>query len=174
MQEEIKIPQERIAVLIGEKGSTKRKLQNKTKTKIVISSKEGDVTVTGEDPILVLKSKDIVKAVGRGFNPEIALELLKEDELLDIINIQDFSGKSKKAEERLRSRVIGSNGKARRTLEKMTNTHICVYGKTVSIIGKEEDTYLTRRGVEMILNGSPHGNVYIWLQKQLNLRKLGQ
>lgn len=172
MQEEVKIPKERIAVLIGEKGATKRKLQNKTKTKIKVSSKEGDVTIEGEDSLKVIKTKDIVKAVGRGFNPEIALELTKEEMILDLINIQDFSGKSKKAEERLKSRVIGTDGKARKMLEKMTNTNICVYGKTVAIIGKQEDVYLARRGVEIILNGAPHNNAYHWIQKQLDVKEI--
>ncbi|MCD4759651.1 KH domain-containing protein [archaeon] len=171
MQEDIKIPKERIAVLIGEKGSTKRKIQTKTKTKINVSSEEGDVQIQGEDSLKVIKTKDIVKAIGRGFNPEVALKLMNEEFVLDLINIHDFSGKSKKAEERLKARVIGTDGKAKRMLEKMTNTEIQVYGKTVAIIGKQEDVYLARRGTEIILNGAPHNNAYHWIQKQLDLQE---
>jgi len=172
MQEEIKIPKERIAVLIGEKGATKRKLEKQTDSKISINSKEGDVLVVSENPLTALITKNIIKAIGRGFNPEIALGLLKEEYLLDIINIHDFTGKSKKAEERMKARIIGTDGKARKTLENMTNTSISVYGKTVSIIGKQHDVYLARRGVEIILNGAPHGNAYMWIRKQLEIEEL--
>jgi ribosomal RNA assembly protein len=172
MQEELKIPKERIAVLIGEKGTTKRKIESKTKTKITVSSKEGDVKIEGEDALSVLNTKNIIKAVGRGFNPDIALTLLNEEFLLDLINIQDFAGKSKKAVERLKSRVIGTEGKAKRMLEKMTNTEVQVYGKTVAIIGKQENVYIARRGVEIILNGAPHNNAYFWIQKQLDIKEV--
>ena len=48
MSEELKIPKERVAVLIGEKGATKRKIQKQTKTKLTITS-EGDITIDSED-----------------------------------------------------------------------------------------------------------------------------
>ena len=41
-EEELKIPKDRVAVLIGKKGETKRAIQSRTKTKIRVS-KEGDV-----------------------------------------------------------------------------------------------------------------------------------
>ena len=172
MQEEVKIPKERIAVLIGEKGKDKQSIQQKTKTRIHIDSDDGDVIIEGEDSLKTLQARDIVKAVGRGFNPKVALKLLREDFVLDLVNIHEFSGKSKKAEERLKSRIIGTNGKARKTIEGMPNTKLSVYGKTVGIIGKEGDVILARRGIEMILNGAPHGNAYIWIQKQLDLNEI--
>ncbi len=172
MQEEVKIPKERIAILIGEKGSTKREIQSKTNTKITVNSHEGDVIINGEDSFKVIITKNIIKAIGRGFTPKIALKLLNDELILDMINIKDFSGKSKKSEERLKSRIIGTRGKARRTLEKMTNTDIRVYGKTVAIIGKQQDVYLARRGAEIILNGAPHSHAYIWIKKQLELEEL--
>jgi ribosomal RNA assembly protein len=166
MSEELKIPKERIAVLIGEKGQAKRKLQKLTNTKIVVSSKEGEVSIEGEDNFNIFLTTNIVKAIGRGFNPEIAIKLLKEDYVLEMINIRDFAGKSKKQEERIKSRVIGTKGKARVTLEKMTNTHISVYGKTISIIGNVEDVHLAKRSLDKLLNGTPHGNVYKFIDRE--------
>ena len=166
MSEELKIPKERIAVLIGEKGATKRKIQKLTETKITISSKEGDVVIDGEDSYKLFITQNIVKAIARGFNPNIALKLLKEDYTFDMISIQDFAGKSKKQEERIKSRVIGKEGKARRTLENMTNTHISVYGKTVGIIGSLEDVHLAKKALDKLLNGSPHSNVYKYIERE--------
>jgi len=166
MQSEIKIPKERIAVLIGEKGSTKRKIQSKTGCKITISSKEGDVLIESEDNFNVFLVEKIIKSVGRGFNPEIALKLLNEDYVFELLNIQEYSGKSKKQEERIKARVIGTEGKARRNLERLTNCYICVYGKTIGVIGKVEDLYLCKKALEKLLQGSPHTNVYKWIEEQ--------
>jgi len=107
-----------------------------------------------------------VAAIGRGFNPDVALKLLKEDYTFDIINIHEFSGKSKKQEERIKSRVIGKEGKARNTLEKMTNTSISVFGKTVGVIGNLEDVYLAKKALDKLLNGSPHSNVYKYIERE--------
>jgi ribosomal RNA assembly protein len=166
MQEEIKIPQERIAVVIGEKGSTKRKLQRKTKCKIIVSSSEGDIVIESNNSFDVFLASKIIKAIGRGFNPNIALKLLNENYCFELINIRDFSGKSKKQEERIKARVIGTRGKARRNLERMTNTNICIYGKTIGIIGNLEDVSLARRALDKLLKGSPHSNVYKWIEIQ--------
>ncbi len=166
MQEELKIPKERIAILIGEKGKEKRKLQKLTDTKIIISSEEGDVILKGEDSLKVIITRDIIKAIGRGFNPKIAVNLLKEENMFDMLNIHDYAGSSKKQEVRVKSRVIGREGKARKTIEKFTNTDICVYGKTIGIIGKVEDVNLARRALDKLLKGSPHGKVYGWIKRQ--------
>lgn len=171
MEEEIRIPKERIAVLIGEKGATKKYIQKKTGTKISVNSEEGNIKITSEDSFNVFLTLQIIKAIGRGFNPDIALILLKEDTQLEIINIKDLLGPSKKTQERVKARIIGTKGKARRTLEGLTNTHISIYGKTVSIIGSVDDVFLAKRSVERLLLGSPHGNVYKWLEKQKSIKK---
>lgn len=164
-QEEIKIPKERIAILIGKKGKTKTEIEKKTNTQIEVSSAEGDVTIKGEDSLEVYKTVNIVKSIGRGFNPEAALMLLNKDFCLEIVNIKDFTGKSKKKFTRIKSRIIGAKGKARRVLEELTNTEISVYGKTVCIIGEVEKAIFTREAVERILSGAPHSNVYAWIEK---------
>ena len=171
MSEELKIPKERVAVLIGEKGATKRKIQKQTKTKLTITS-EGDITIDSEDNYNVFITSNIIKAIGRGFNPLTALKLLNEDYAFDILNIHEVSGKSKKQEERIKSRVIGTDGKARRTLEKMTNTYISVYGKTIGIIGSLEEVYLAKRALDKLINGAPHGNVYKWIDREKEREEL--
>jgi|APSaa5957512576_1039674.scaffolds.fasta_scaffold135052_1 ribosomal RNA assembly protein len=167
MQEEIKIPRERIAILIGEKGVTKRQVEKVTKTKIDVNSKDGDVFIDGEDSLLVVTAGHIVKAIGRGFNPNIAMGLAREDTIMEMVNIQDFVGSSKKSEEITKARIIGTGGKARKTIETMTDTQVSIYGKTVAIIGKPESVFLARRAVEIILNGAPHSHAYMWVRKQI-------
>jgi len=45
---ELKIPKERVAVLIGKNGEVKKELEEYTSAKIEIDSKEGDVKITGK------------------------------------------------------------------------------------------------------------------------------
>ena len=72
MVESLKVPQNRIGVIIGKKGATKNILEEKTQTKISIESKDGLVTIKPakkiEDPTLVWVARDIIKAIGRGFS----------------------------------------------------------------------------------------------------------
>lgn len=165
---EIKIPKERISVLIGKDGSAKRQIESKTKTILKIDSKEGNVNITGEDSLDVYNTTNIITAIGRGFNPRIALLLLGENFVLEIVYIRDFSGKSKLKQIRIKSRVIGKKGKARSLIEEITGTHISIYGKTVSIIGEVEKAFVARRAIEMLLSGSKHSSVYGWLERQHN------
>ncbi len=162
---ELKIPKERIAVLIGKSGETKKEVETLANIKLDIDSDEGDVVVSGTDPIKLYAGKEVVAAIGRGFNPEIALLLLKHDYGFELISIADYA-KTKADFERLRGRVIGEGGKSRRTIEELTGTHLCVYGKTIGIIGQFDMIAFARRAVESILGGSPHKNVYTWLEKR--------
>ena len=162
---ELRVPKDRIAVIIGRKGEQKKLLEEHTKCKIDVDSKEGEVKIIGKDSLALFTVKELIRAIARGFNPDIAQRLLKQDYSLEIIDIHDFA-KGKTHVERLRGRVIGSEGKCRRVLEHLTETSICVYGKTVSIIGTPEHVAIAKRAVESLLAGSPHSSVYKWLEKQ--------
>ena len=163
---DIKIPKERIAVLIGKKGNIRKRLSNKLNIKLSIDSNEGLVILDGEDSFNLLIAENVIKAIARGFNPDLAELLLDEEYGLEIIELTEFSGKSKNKLIRLRSRCIGTNGKARMMLESLTNTHISVYGKTTTIIGPVYDVLLAKHAVEKLLRGSPHGNVYKYIDSQ--------
>ena len=171
---DLRIPKERVAVLIGKNGEIKKNIEKATKTEINVDSDEGEIFITGDDTLGLYTAKEIVRAIGRGFNPEYASLLLKVDYGFEVFNINEFSGKSKNNAMRLKGRVIGKEGKARRLIEELTGTHICVYGKTIAIIGKIEDIATARRAVENLLSGSPHSNVYRWLEKKRNDRNRDQ
>lgn len=162
---EIKIPKERVAVLIGTKGETKKQIEQLTKTKMQVDSEEGDVVISGEDAINLYATKEIIRAIGRGFNPDVAKMLIKQDYAFELVNIADWAS-TKEELERLRGRVIGEGGRSRKLIEELTETSICVYGKTVGIIGQVEMLPLARRAVESLLSGSRHANVYKWLEKR--------
>lgn len=160
---ELKIPKERIAVLIGKKGEVKKRIEEFTKTKIEVDSKEGDVFVSGQDAVNLFSVREMIKAIGRGFNPETAQLLLKSDYTFELVSITDFA-KTKNDAIRLKGRIIGAEGKSRKTIEDLTDTYISVYGKTIGIIGEASAVAFARRAVESLLSGSPHSSVYTWLE----------
>ena len=162
---ELNIPQERVAVLIGTDGETKKEIEEATKSKLDIS-KEGDVEITGGDGLLLYTTKEIIKAIARGFNPKIALLLLKQDYSLELLDMKDVAGKSKNTMQRLKGRVIGKGGKSREEIERLTDTNISVYGKTIGIIGEVDKVALARRAVAMLLQGSMHKTVFQFLERK--------
>jgi ribosomal RNA assembly protein len=172
---DVKVPKDRLAVLIGKSGEVKKQVEQETKTRISIDSEEGDVTIVGEDPLGLYSAREIVKAIGRGFNPEFALQLLKPDYNFELFNITDYAGNNKNSLQRLKGRVIGKEGKARMIIEELCEVNICVYGKTVGIIGEIENVSIARRAIESLLTGSPHSNIYKWLEKrrkELRMQKM--
>jgi ribosomal RNA assembly protein len=74
--------------------------------------------------------------------------------------LREFAGKSNANIERIKGRIIGEGGKARKNMENLTGTHISVYGKTVSIIGDTSKLRLVVDAISSISNGSIHGAVY--------------
>jgi len=166
----IKIPKDRIAVLVGVKGKTKREIERRTSTKIKINSEEGDIIISSEDSLAVFTAKLIVHAISRGFNPLIALKLLDEENCFELVNIDDFAKKSKKRLITLRARLIGSSGKCRKLIEILTHTEIQVYGKTAGIIGLQENVFLAKHAIINLLQGSKHGNVYAYIDRQKRLK----
>ena len=162
---ELKIPEERIAVLIGANGETKKEIEQETKCHLDIS-KEGDVNITGDDGLMLFTAREIVRAIARGFNPKIAMLLLKTDYMLEIIDMKDIAGKNKSTMERLKGRVIGTGGKSRAEIERLTDTHISIYGKTIGMVGEAGDVVHARQAVAMLLQGSMHKTVFQFLEKK--------
>jgi ribosomal RNA assembly protein len=172
----LKIPQKRIGVLIGPNGVVKKKIEDLTQTILDIDSNECTVTITPreemEDPLGVWKTNHIVKAIGRGFSPEIAFKLNKDDVYLEIIKLTDYLGKSKKALARYKGRIIGRDGKTRDLIIEMAEVSLVVFGKTVSIIGTIDSVLVAKEAIEMILNGSQHKSVYGFLEAKHKDKKL--
>lgn len=161
---EIRVPKERVAVVIGKKGETKEKIEKELNCKLRIDSETGLVTINSRDAIMLYKASEIVKAIARGFSPENAFLLLKTDYVLEVISLKEYIKSSNRIKIVL-GRIIGSSGKSKRTIEELTNTVISVYGKTVSIIGETLDVINARRAITMLINGAQHTRVFGFLSK---------
>ncbi|ASI99574.1 KH domain-containing protein [Thermococcus celer] len=170
-EEFVRIPKERVAVVIGKKGETKKEIEKRTKTRVEIDSETGEVFITAteetDDPLAVWKARDVITAIGRGFSPERAFRLFNEGETLEVVNLTDIIvGNDKNALPRVRGRIIGRKGRTREIIEEMSGADVSVYGKTVAIIGNPIQVEVAKTAIEKLARGSPHGVVYKYLERR--------
>ena len=161
---------ERLAVLIGHNGETKNELEERSGLKIDIDSKLGEVTIDDhevEDPLIVIKIENIVKAIGRGFSPQNAVMLFEDDADFFIFDLHDYVGKKPAHIRRLKSRIIGREGKTKRVLEELTDSKISIYGHTISIISDITRINILKKSIDMLLTGSKHATVYRFVEIQI-------
>ena len=166
----VKIPKERVGILIGPEGKVKQYIEEKLQVKLDVDS-EGSITITlsrkSTDPSLLLKAKDVVTAIGRGFAPEVAFRLIRnEDEIFDLIDLRVIFGRSESDIKRIKGRIIGAEGKTRKLIEELSEADVVVYGHTVGIIGSFEQADTAHNAVQMIIEGCEHHTVYNYLQKK--------
>jgi ribosomal RNA assembly protein len=167
----VRIPKERVGVLIGSQGKVKRRIEEQFLVELQIESESGGVGIIllkkAADPSLLFKAKDTVTAIGRGFSPEQAYRLLRNEEaIFDFVDLRAIFGRSESDIKRVKARVIGANGKTRRLIEELTEASVVVYGHTIGFIGTFDHVDVARNAVQMLINGSQHNTVYRYLQKK--------
>jgi ribosomal RNA assembly protein len=177
MEQYLKIPKDRIGAMIGPGGEVKHEIEKRTGIKVVVDSETGEVTINYDhvrDPAMVLKVNDLVKAIGRGFSPDRAFRLLKDDFYFALIDIHDYVGKNPDHIRRMKSRLIGTGGKTRRIIEELSEAELSIYGDTVAIIGLADALDIAKTALDMILNGSEHSAVYSYLEHTRRARRVAE
>jgi ribosomal RNA assembly protein len=160
--EMLRIPEERVKVLIGKEGKIKKLIEEKCNIAFTVDS-EGEVQVTG-DPMEVFFALDVIKAIGRGFEPRAALRLLDHDYGLYIVSLKEFAN-TDKGILRLKGRVIGEKGKMRIEIENATDSKLSIYGGTIGIIAKIDTMERAKEAISMLLRGAKHSSVLSYLAK---------
>ena len=168
----VRIPQDRLGVLIGEGGETMREIEREAEVRLDIDSETGSVGVKSVgDPITALKGPDIVRAIGRGFPPDAALTLLEDDmTMFDLIDI-DAATRNDKDMRRKKGRLIGEDGRTRELMEELSGASVVIYGSTLGAIGGPQEVEAVRGATEMLLEGPPHGAAYSFLERKHNEMK---
>jgi ribosomal RNA assembly protein len=160
--EVLRIPAERVAVLLGTNGATKRLIERRSKTKLSVDE-EGAIQIFGA-PYEEWKVKEVITAIGRGFSPERALKLMTEGYYLKVVDLKDFFN-SEKQVLRQKGRLIGKNGRTRKIIEQTSEADMCVYGHTVALIGELDELSLAEAAISKLLGGTCHSGVYKLLEK---------
>ncbi len=153
----IRIPEERVKIL----RSAKEDIEKRCKVKLNIN--DGEIQING-DPEHVFFALDVVKAIGRGFEPKKALLLTKEDFVLHIIPLREYFN-TENSIRRVKGRVIGEKGRIKLQIEEATDSYLSIYGNTIAIISKIDSIELAKEAIEMLINGAKHSTVLNYLSR---------
>jgi ribosomal RNA assembly protein len=166
----LRIPLKRIGVVIGKGGSNRTTIEEKTLSKIIIDSDTGEVEIRArpelEDPVALLNARDIVKAIGRGFSIKQSMKLVEDNYYLEIIRLKPMVGPQPSQMRRVKSRIIGTGGKTKETIEELTGCSLVVLGGTVSLIGDFDRIADAKDAVVNIINGLQVENVLSLLEEK--------
>ena len=152
-----KIPEERVEKLQKNLDRFKRALN----CEIVI--KDNQIVITSQNSFNEYIARNVIIAFGRGFSIDDALELCREDKYFKLIELQDYA-KNRNQLVRIKSRVIGRKGRVKKEIERLTGAKIAIYGKTIALIGGEQELKSAEDALIRIITGSKQSNVLRLLQ----------
>ena len=145
-----------------------RAIEEEFGVKIIVDNDKGEVTIvpgnnTNFDQLM--KAKNIIEAISYGFDYNDAQNLRNDDYTLEIIDLRDYVDKDKSNHiSRIKARIIGEDGRAKRVLQELTDTNIVVGDKYIAILGPYENVKTAREAIEMLIRGRQHSTVYRWVQ----------
>jgi ribosomal RNA assembly protein len=172
----IKVPMDRIGVLVGKEGTVKAEIERRCGVELQIDGESGETRLSYSENALLegglYKALDVVTAIARGFSPARAYVLFDEGMGLTLIDLREYVGKSENGLKRVKSRVIGADGKARRLIEQLSGTQISIYGHTIAIIGDQENSKVAEDALVKLASGGTHKAAYNMLQKFRTKKKL--
>ncbi|MBM3232043.1 hypothetical protein FJZ21_01540 [Candidatus Pacearchaeota archaeon] len=146
----------------------KEKLEQKLNCKIKITDKT--ITIDTE-PFNEYEAQRVFDAINLGFSVEKSLLVLDEENDFIKINIKDYA--NTKNLEVVRSRLIGTHGKTKKTVEEITKCNISIHDNLVGIIGPAEVTESALTAVTNIIKGTKQANAYKYLER-INTQKKGK
>jgi len=106
----------------------------------------------------------VLRAVDFGFGVEDALLLISEDFVLEFVGVKSHTHRKNLKD--VRARLIGTGGKARKTIENLTGSVLVIQGNRVGLIVDSEHLDVTVQAIESLIQGAKHGNVFARLEKQ--------
>jgi ribosomal RNA assembly protein len=143
-------------------------IENKVKVKIGVGDRRkkivgGSVSIKGSE-LNEFLVEQIIRAIDFGFDIDDAMLLLDKEFVLEFVGVKGNTRRKNLKD--VRSRIIGTEGRAKRTIEKLTGAAIVISGNDVGVIVDSEHLSATIQGIEGLIGGSKHGNVFGFLERQ--------
>jgi ribosomal RNA assembly protein len=142
------------------------------KIKINISFNKNSVSLKGNELNEFLTQK-IIRAVDFGFDVRDALLLANEDFVLEFVEVKEHTRRKNLRD--VRARLIGTEGKAKRTIQNLTGSVIVISGNRVGLIVDSFHLDSSVQAIESLIHGAKHSNVFSYLEKQnINRQNIGR
>ena len=92
--------------------------------------------------------------------------MLNDEFFLEVIDLNAAMWGKKNRIEQMKGRIIGTEGKAKATLEYLSDCWMSISDDKVALLGRYEDLKTVKAGVLKLLEGKSHGTVYAFLEKK--------
>ncbi len=168
---------ERLGVVIGKGGGNLQVLERTFNVKIKVDSQTATVFVApaeGATPYEVMRARQALEAISLGFSLEDALLLSSEEYCFEVIDLSEIA-RNPEDLKRIKARIIGEEGRAKRSIEQLAGVKIVVGDKVVGVLGECENVSVARKALTMLAEGRTHATVYGFLRsatRELKRRRL--
>lgn len=143
----------------------KTKLEKKLKVSINVHGR----WVTIDGPALEeYEASFVFDAINLGYPVDIALMAKDEEMIFKKLSIKDFTRRVDL--ETVKARLIGTQGRTKRTIENIADCYIRVQGNEVGILGAAEEVEYAITAITNLIRGSKQANVYKFLER-INTQK---
>lgn len=142
----------------------KAELEMKLKVKIDVNGRRVSVKSVAGKEVDEYFAVKVLEALDYPFLIDDVLLLAKEEYLMEVLDIKNFT--KRKNLEVIKARIIGRGGKTLDVLYNLTDCVVVVQDNDVAILGKAEDVHDATQAVISLIQGSKQGNVYSRLEKR--------
>ncbi len=132
-------------------------------------SLEGKKLSYSGDSLEEYEASMIIDAINFGFTAKKALLLTDTELQFKKINIKDFTRRKNLHE--VIARVIGTQGKTKKTIEQLSECFLEISEREVGIIGEAEAVEKTTTAITSLIRGSKQANVYAFLENMNKVKK---
>ncbi|MEK6850523.1 MAG: KH domain-containing protein [Nanoarchaeota archaeon] len=145
---------------VKELQNEKERLERRLEVKINIQGKK--VTIEG-DSFKEYEALMILEAMQFGFSANKALTLMDEQIVFRKIPIKSFTRRKNLTE--VRGRIIGKEGKTKRTIEDISGCDLAINDGEIGIIGPAEQIEEATTAITNLIRGTKQANVYRFLER---------
>jgi len=141
-------------------------LQTKLEAKLILKGKQ--VTIEGE-ALQEYTASRVLEAMQFGFSAKNALLLIEPETSFQKINIKHATRRKNRYD--VRARIIGKEGKTKRTIESVSGCAVIINGNEIGLLGPAEVMDDAVLAVQRLVKGSKEANVYNYLERRNTQRK---
>lgn len=156
------LPCNRVALFARDGGALLEEVAERGNVELKLNG-EGDVEISGNGGDEWI-AEQVLLALSYGFKPRNAFKLFGDDAFIEVIDLGQACNHSDKLVAKCKSRVIGSQGKAKKRVEELSGAFISVQDDCVAMLGTFEDLKMAKEAVFRIIEGAEHSSVYAFLE----------